>query len=56
VSPAFVRGDLGGDAGTYALLWSLFGAGAIATLPFAPRLASWRPGLANALGALVWGR
>jgi predicted MFS family arabinose efflux permease len=55
VSPAFVRQDIGGDAGTYALLWSLFGAGAIATLPLAPRLAASRPGLANALGALAWG-
>jgi predicted MFS family arabinose efflux permease len=55
VSPAFVRQDLGGDAGTYALLWSLFGAGALATLRLAPVLGSRRPGLANALGAVVWG-
>ena len=55
VSPAFIRSQLGAGEGTYSLLWALFGAGAVAALPLAPRLARWRPGAANALGATAWG-
>lgn len=54
-SPAFVRDRLGSTEGTYTWLWLLFGVGAVATLPLAPRLARGRPGLVNASGALVWG-
>ena len=32
----YVRGRLGAGAGTYGLLWTLFGLGAVATLPLAP--------------------
>lgn len=53
--PPFVRDDLGGDADAYGLLWTVFGVGAIATLPLAPRLVRWRPGVVNALNAVVWG-
>lgn len=56
VVPAFVRERLGGDAGTYGLLWVLFAAGALASLPLAPRLARRaRPGVVNACGAALWG-
>jgi predicted MFS family arabinose efflux permease len=55
VSPPFIRQQLGGGQGTYALLWSLFGIGAIVTLPLAARLSPQRPGLVNAIGAIVWG-
>lgn len=54
-SPSFVRTQLHAGAGTYSLLWALFGAGALVTVALAPRLSGWRPGVINALGALVWG-
>jgi predicted MFS family arabinose efflux permease len=53
--PGYVRDQLGGGEGTYSLLWALFGAGALASLPLAPVLARYRPGVVNAVGALVWG-
>jgi predicted MFS family arabinose efflux permease len=54
-SPMFVRDRLAGGEGTYSLLWALFGVGALASLPLAPMLARFRPGLVNAAGALLWG-
>jgi MFS family permease len=54
-SPAYVRSHLDAAEGTYSLLWTLFGLGAVATLPLAPLLARRRPGLVNAIGALAWG-
>jgi predicted MFS family arabinose efflux permease len=55
VSPAFVREQLGGGAGSYSLLWTLFGVGTLATLPLGAVLARRRPGLVNACGAVLWG-
>jgi Major Facilitator Superfamily len=55
VPPALIREQLGGGPGLYGLLWALFGVGALATLPLAPRLARGRPGVVNAVGALAWG-
>jgi predicted MFS family arabinose efflux permease len=55
VMPYFVREQLGSDVDGYTLLWVLFGAAALLTLPLAPMLARWRPGLVNAVGAIVWG-
>ncbi|MEV0284026.1 MFS transporter [Kribbella sp. NPDC050820] len=55
VLPYFTREQLGSGVGGYTLLWVLFGAAALATLPFAPWLADRRPGLVNACRALVWG-
>ncbi len=55
MSPAIVRNQLHGDEGTYSLLWTLFGVGAVATLPLSPLPARRRPGVANACGALAWG-
>jgi predicted MFS family arabinose efflux permease len=55
VLPWFVRGDLSADAIGYSVLWTVFGVGALATLPLAGRLAQHRPGLVNALGATLWG-
>ncbi|MFI5898146.1 MFS transporter [Actinoplanes sp. NPDC051513] len=54
-SPPFVRGQLGAAEGTYSLLWTLFGIGALATLTTGPLLSRRRPGVVNAVGALVWG-
>jgi predicted MFS family arabinose efflux permease len=54
-SPSFVRTRLDAGAGTYSLLWAVFGASAVATVALAPRLSGWRPGAVNALGALTWG-
>jgi predicted MFS family arabinose efflux permease len=54
-SPSFVREQLHAGAGTYSLLWALFGVGALATVALAPRLSGWRPGVVNAVGALAWG-
>ncbi len=53
--PAFVRDELGAGSGTYSLLWTVFGLGALITLPLAVPLASRRPGVVNAIGALAWG-
>jgi len=54
-SPNFIRSQMHAGPGTYSLLWSLFGIGALVTLPLAPMLARRRPGLVNALGAVSWG-
>jgi predicted MFS family arabinose efflux permease len=54
-SPPFVRGQLGATEGAYSLLWTLFGIGALATLTAGPLLSRRRPGVVNALGAIVWG-
>jgi predicted MFS family arabinose efflux permease len=55
VLPHFVRRELEAGIGGYTALWILFGAAALLTLPSAPRLARNRPGVANALGAAIWG-
>jgi predicted MFS family arabinose efflux permease len=55
VLPHFVRDDLAAGVGGYTVLWIVFGAGALLTLPLAARLARHRPGVANALGAAIWG-
>lgn len=55
VLPYFTRGQLGSGVGGYTVLWVLFGTAALATLPLAPWLAKRRPGLVNAVGAIVWG-
>ncbi|GAB2677980.1 MFS transporter [Kribbella swartbergensis] len=55
VLPHFTREQLGSGVGGYTLLWVLFGAAALATLPSASWLAERRPGLVNAGGAIVWG-
>lgn len=55
VLPTLVREQLGGDEDLYGMLWMVFGLSAIATLPLAPSLARWRPGMANAVGAAAWG-
>jgi predicted MFS family arabinose efflux permease len=55
VMPYFARQQLHTGVGGYALVWVLFGAAALATLTLAPWLARRRPGLANAVGATVWG-
>ncbi|MEU4603405.1 MFS transporter [Kribbella sp. NPDC023972] len=55
VLPYFTREQLHSGVGGYTLLWVLFGAAALATLPLAPWLAGRRPGLVNAGGAIVWG-
>jgi MFS family permease len=55
VLPHFVRDQLGSGLGGYTMLWTLFGAGALLTLPAAAALSGRRPGIANALGAAVWG-
>jgi hypothetical protein len=55
VMPYFTRDQLGSGVGGYTLLWVLFGVAALATLPLAPRLSVRRPGVVNAVGAIVWG-
>jgi predicted MFS family arabinose efflux permease len=54
-TPSFVRDRLHADQDTYGLLWTLFGIGAMVTLPLGATLARRRPGLVNAVGAVVWG-
>jgi hypothetical protein len=54
-SPNFIRTQMHAGPGTYSFLWSLFGIGALVTLPLAPALARRRPGLVNAIGAVSWG-
>jgi MFS family permease len=54
-SPSFVRNQLHAGNGTYGLLWTLFGAGAVATLALAAPLTRRHPGRVNACGALIWG-
>lgn len=55
VLPYYVREQLGSGLGGYTLLWALFGAAALLTLPSATALSRHRPGLVNAAGAIVWG-
>jgi hypothetical protein len=55
VLPALIRQQLDAGPGVYSALWLLFGLGALATLPLAPRLARHRPGMVNSLGAVTWG-
>ncbi|GAB3932875.1 MFS transporter [Kribbella albertanoniae] len=55
VLPHFARGQLGTGVGGYTVLWVLFGLAALATVPLAARLGRHRPGLVNALGAVLWG-
>jgi predicted MFS family arabinose efflux permease len=54
-TPAFVRDELGAGAGTYSLLWTLFGVGAVVGMLATTRLADHPPGRVNAGGALLWG-
>jgi predicted MFS family arabinose efflux permease len=55
VMPYFVREQLGSGLGGYTVIWALFGAAALLTLPLATRLSQHRPGLVNAVGAIAWG-
>jgi len=55
VMPNYVRDQLASDLGGYTLLWALFGAAALLTLPLAAPLSRHRPGLVNAVGAIAWG-
>ena len=55
VLPYYVRDQLGSGLGGYTLLWALFGGAALLTLPAATMLSRHRPGLVNAVGAIVWG-
>jgi predicted MFS family arabinose efflux permease len=55
VLPHYVREQLGSGLGGYTLLWALFGAAALLTLPTAAALSRHRPGLVNATGAIAWG-
>jgi predicted MFS family arabinose efflux permease len=55
VLPYYVRDQLGSGLGGYTLLWALFGAAALLTLPTAAALSRHRPGLVNATGAIIWG-
>ncbi|MEU0090678.1 MFS transporter [Kribbella sp. NPDC006257] len=55
VLPYYVREQLASGLGGYTLLWALFGAAALLTLPTAAPLSRHRPGLVNAAGAIAWG-
>jgi MFS family permease len=55
VLPYYVREQLASGLGGYTLLWTLFGAAALLTLPTAAALSRHRPGLVNAVGAIAWG-
>lgn len=55
VMPTFVRDELSAGPHGYGLLWASFGLAALATLPTSAWLARRRPGLVNALGAVLWG-
>lgn len=55
VTSYFVRDQLGSGLAVYTLIWSLFGAAALLTLPLATHLSRLRPGVVNAVGAIVWG-
>lgn len=55
VTPYFVRDHLESGLGGYTLIWTLFGAAALLTLPLAAGLSHHRPGIVNAVGAIVWG-
>jgi predicted MFS family arabinose efflux permease len=53
--PVYSRDVLDAGAGGYGLLWSAFGAGALAGLATVPLVRRLRPGLALAGNALAWG-
>jgi predicted MFS family arabinose efflux permease len=53
--PLYSRDFLAAGAVGYGLLWSAIGAGALAGLIMVPFLARLRPGVVNALGAILWG-
>ena len=53
--PIYSRDVLEAGAGGYGLLWSAFGAGALAGLATVPLVRRLRPGLALAGNALAWG-
>jgi Transmembrane secretion effector len=53
--PVYSRDVLGAGAGGYGLLWSAFGAGALAGLATVPLVGRLRPGLTLAGNALAWG-
>jgi hypothetical protein len=53
--PLYSRDVLAAGAGGYGLLWSAFGAGALAGLATVPVVSRLRPGLALAGNALAWG-
>jgi MFS family permease len=53
--PLYSRDVLAAGAGGYGLLWSAFGAGALAGLATVPVVGRLRPGLALAGNALAWG-
>jgi predicted MFS family arabinose efflux permease len=55
VLPHFTRQQLGSDVAGYTVLWVVFGVAALSTVPLASWLGQRRPGLVNAVGALVWG-
>jgi predicted MFS family arabinose efflux permease len=55
VLPYYIREQLGSGLLGYTLLWALFGAAALLTLPTAANLSRHRPGLVNAAGAIIWG-
>jgi predicted MFS family arabinose efflux permease len=55
VMPYFVRDQLDSGLAGYTAIWALFGAAALLTLPLAARLSRYRPGVVNAVGAIVWG-
>jgi len=53
--PVYSRDVLAAGAGGYGLLWSAFGAGALAGLATVPLVRCLRPGLALTGNALAWG-
>jgi predicted MFS family arabinose efflux permease len=53
--PLYSRDMLQAGAGGYGLLWSAFGAGALAGLATVPAVGRLRPGLALAGNAVAWG-
>ncbi|WP_350275073.1 MFS transporter [Kribbella sp. HUAS MG21] len=55
VLPHFTREQLGAGVAGYTVLWVVFGIAALSTVPLAAWLGRSRPGLVNAIGALVWG-
>ncbi|GAA1148817.1 MFS transporter [Kribbella jejuensis] len=55
VLPHFTRDQLRSGVSGYTVLWVAFGVAALSTVPLASWLGRRRPGLVNAIGALVWG-
>ena len=55
MTPPFVRDQLHAAENAYSLLWALFAIGALVSLRLCPLFARRRPGMVNALGALLWG-